>query len=65
LIKVQLGKNDNFKKLFKKTFQTLTLVSLGVWWWWWMFLVPGKKLFTVPENFENFTGKNSVNSWEL
>ena len=25
----------------------------------------GKKLFTVPGNFENFTGKNSVNSWEL
>ena len=25
----------------------------------------GKKLFTVTGNFENFTGKNSVNSWEL
>ena len=25
----------------------------------------GKGQFTVPGKFENFTGKNSVNSWEL
>ena len=25
----------------------------------------GKRQFTVPGKFENFTGKNSVNSWEL